>query len=331
MIRSLGNYGRGVETPGMHELRMELLNDELKATKATVDEVKKTWAKTGVTIMADGWSDMRHRSLIRFLVNNPHGTVFLKFVDASAFINDAPLLFKMLDRAVEEVWEDVVVQVITDNTSAYKAAGRMFMEKRKHLYWTPCAAYCIDSMLEKLGQLTQHNNVLLKAKRVSKFIYNHLSVLNLMNKFTQEEIVQPAVTRNVAAFLTLQRIEELRQALEAMFASQEWNKCSWAKKPEGKQVKKIISKDDSFWRGVDYALKTTGPLLKVLSLIYGEKAPLMRFIYEAMDRVKEEIASELGGEEAVYKEIWDIIDEKWDVPDHDLHVAAYYLNPQQSL
>lgn len=95
----------------MHELRMELLNDELKATKAIVDGVKKTWAKaTGVTIMADGWSDMRHRSLIRFLVNNPHGTVFLKFVDASAFINDAPSLFKMLDRVVEEVGENVVVQ-----------------------------------------------------------------------------------------------------------------------------------------------------------------------------------------------------------------------------
>lgn len=120
----------------------------------------------------------------------------------------------------------------------------------------------------------------------------------------------------------------MRQALEAMFASQEWNKCSWAKKPEGKQVKKTISKDDSFWPGVDYALKTTGPLLKVLSLIYGEKAPSMGFIYEAMDRVKEEKASELGGEEAVYKEIWDIIDEKLDVPYHDLHVAAYYLNPQ---
>lgn len=74
------------------------------------------------------------------------------------------------------------------------------MEKRKHLYWTPCAAYCIDSMLEKLGQLTQHNNALLKAKRVSKFSYNHLSVLNLMNKFTQEQIVWPAVTRNVPCF-----------------------------------------------------------------------------------------------------------------------------------
>ncbi|KAI0528848.1 hypothetical protein KFK09_001391 [Dendrobium nobile] len=329
MLRSVGSYGRGLQLPSMYELRTWMLNEEVKTTSKMVDDVKKTWIETGVTIMSDGWSDIRHRSIINFLVNNPYGTVFLKSVNASSFVKDAQLLFEMLDEVVEEVGDALVVQVVTDNASAYKAAGRMLMEKRPHLYWTPCAAHCIDLMLERLGQLPQHKSALLKAKFVSKFIYNHSWVLNLMRKFTDKEIIRPTVTRFATAYLTLQRFKELRQPLEAMFASEEWDKSSWAKKQEGKQVKKIVMKDDSFWRSINYALKTTTPLVKVLRMVDGERAPAMGFIYEAMNRAKEDIAKDLGGQESAYKEIWDIIDEKWDRQLHQhLHAAAYYLNPQ---
>ncbi|KAI0526896.1 hypothetical protein KFK09_002489 [Dendrobium nobile] len=329
MLRSVGSYGRGLQLPSMYELRTWMLNEEVKTTSKMVDDVKKTWIETGVTIMSDGWSDIRHRSIINFLVNNPYGTVFLKSIDASSFVKDAQLLFEMLDEVVEEVGDALVVQVVTDNASAYKAAGRMLMEKRPHLYWTPCAAHCIDLMLERLGQLPQHKSAILKAKFVSKFIYNHSWVLSLMRKFTDKEIINPAVTRFATAYLTLQRFKELRQPLEAMFASEEWDKSSWAKKQEGKHVKKIVMKDDSFWRSTNYALKTTRPLVNVLRMVDGERAPAMGFIYEAMNRAKEDIAKELGGQESAYKEIWDIIDEKWDRQLHQhLHAAAYYLNSQ---
>ncbi|KAL0918862.1 hypothetical protein M5K25_010906 [Dendrobium thyrsiflorum] len=55
----------------------------------------------------------------------------------------------------------------------------------------------------------------------------------------------------------------------------------------------------------------------------------MGFIYNGMDKAKELIAHNLGGEEASYREIWDIIDARWEVQLHrHLHAAANYLNPQ---
>ncbi|XP_062081192.1 uncharacterized protein LOC133785996 [Humulus lupulus] len=54
----------------------------------------------------------------------------------------------------------------------------------------------------------------------------------------------------------------------------------------------------------------------------------MGFLYNAMDSAKEKIAHTLGGQEKDYKEIWDIIDVKWESQLHrHLHVAAYFLNP----
>ncbi|KAK1555314.1 hypothetical protein Q3G72_024769 [Acer saccharum] len=154
LLRSVGDYGRGYKAPSPHDLSSWVLQTEVETTRKIVEDVRKTWKATGVTIMSDGWTDIRGRSLLNFLVNNPKGTVFLKSTDASDAVKDTRLIFKLLDSVVEEVRKDIVVQVVIDNASAYKAVGRLLIEKRKHLYWTPCAAHCIDLILEDIGKLT---------------------------------------------------------------------------------------------------------------------------------------------------------------------------------
>ncbi|KAL6519452.1 hypothetical protein OROGR_018772 [Orobanche gracilis] len=166
MCRSLGNFGRGFKPPTPYELSTWILDEEVKTTQSIVDEVKKTWSQTGVSILSDGWKDIRGRQLINFIVNNPHGSVFLKSVDASDAVKDAKMLCELLDEVVMEVGEDIVIQVVTDNASNYKAAGDLLMAKRPRLWWTPCAAHCIDLMLEKIGDLPQHKNALTKSKKV---------------------------------------------------------------------------------------------------------------------------------------------------------------------
>lgn len=191
-----------------------------------VSDMKKTWNATRVSIISDGWKDTRRKSLINFLVNNPQGTVFLKCVDALNAVKDANMLFKLLDDVVEEVGKDKVVQIVTDNASAYKSAGRMLMHKRKHLYWTPCEAHCLDLMLKRIGELPQHKNTLLKAKKVSNFIYNHGIVLAIMRQYTERELIRPAATRFATAYLSLQSMLQSKE-LETMFVSKEWKNCSF--------------------------------------------------------------------------------------------------------
>ncbi|GFY97628.1 hAT dimerization domain-containing protein [Actinidia rufa] len=71
------------------------------------------------------------------------------------------------------------------------------------------------------------------------------------------------------------------------------------------------------------------PLIRVLRLVDIEKKTPMGYIYEAMDRAKESIASLFGGKEEKYEDIFKIIDHRWDVQLHrPLHAAAYFLNPE---
>ncbi|KAK2646513.1 hypothetical protein Ddye_021708 [Dipteronia dyeriana] len=239
-----GVQGRGLKAPTTHELSTSLLLKAEGKTQAVVDEVNKTWSKTRVSIMSDGWKDIRGRQLINFLVNNLYNTVFLNLVNASDAIKDATLLFNLLDSIIEDVEEDIVVQVVTDNTSNYKKTGEMLMDKRKRLWWTPCAPYCIDLMLEKIGSLPQHQNALRKAKKVSNFIYNHEWVLALMRMHTNKELIRHAPTRFATSFLTLERLLLLRQPLEQMFCLLQRNGMDVVsqKKPgEGKSRSSLIT------------------------------------------------------------------------------------------
>ncbi|XP_059598128.1 uncharacterized protein LOC104881306 [Vitis vinifera] len=220
MIDAVANFGPGFKPPSMHELRTWILKEEVNDLSIIMEDHKKAWKQYGCSIMSDGWTDGKSRCLINFLVNSPAGTWFMKSIDASDTIKNGENMFKYLDEVVEEIGEENVVQVITDNASNYVNAGMRLMEKRSRLWWTPCAAHCIDLMLEDIGKLNVHATTLSRARQVVKFIYRHTWVLSLMRTFTKNhELIRPAITRFATAFLTLQSLYKQKQALIAMFSS----------------------------------------------------------------------------------------------------------------
>eukprot|EP00253_Pinus_taeda_P018293 PITA_18293 len=277
--------------------------------------------------MSDGWTDQRNRTIINFLVFIPQGTMFLKSVDASDKVKDGHLLFQLLDQVVEEGVANVV-QIITDNASNYVLAGKLLEEKYKTIFWTPCAAHCIDLMLEDIGKLDWVRNTVDHAKSITKFIYNHTWVLSLMRKHTGgKDIIRSAITRFATHFLTLQSMLSQHRNLQKMFSSDEWNQSNWSKKQEGKELKKKIY-EETFWRKASEVVKLAEPLVKVLCLVDGERLA-MGFIYEAMDQAKEQIKAVYKDRVAKYGPIWAIIDERWNNQLHrPIHAAGYFLNPR---
>ena len=175
MIEKIGDYGRGLKPPSYYEARVTYLKSEVNNVTLMLEKYKKEWKKTGCTLMSDGWSDKKNRSLTNFLVNSPSGTVFLKSIDTSDFIKDARKLFELLDSLVEEIGEENVVQVVTDSASAYVAAGELLMEKSKKLFWSPCAAHCIDNMLEDMGELPIFKDTI--KKKLEKFVFIFIDTL----------------------------------------------------------------------------------------------------------------------------------------------------------
>ncbi|KAJ7950272.1 hAT transposon superfamily [Quillaja saponaria] len=142
-----------------------------------------------------------------------------------------------------------------------------------------------------------------------------------------KNLLRLAKTRFATAFIALSSIYKQQDNLRKMFVSDDWTSSKWAKGQAGKKAAQSVL-TYSFWVGIIYALKVTGPLIRVLRLVDGEKKPAMGYIYEAMDQAT--IAASFNdSEKHKYESIYSIIDKRWDCQLHrPLHAAGYYLNPE---
>lgn len=322
LLTAAADLGPGIKYPTPYEISSVYLENEFKCMKSWINELKPTWKERGVTIMCDGWTNgINHMHIMNFLVYCSKGTVFLKSIDASSVASrNTEYYFSLLDKVVEEVGEENVVQVVTDNEKALKAAGLKLMEKRPHLFWSACAAHCLDLCLEDIGKKSNVQKVLDDAKKVTLFIYNHIWTVSLMKKYTRgREIIRPAITRFATQFMQVESIVAQKQALKNMFDSNEFNDSKWGKEKSGPAFEaKQIVKSDSFWSKAADIMKVFEPIVKVLKLVDGDEKPTMGFVYEAIDRAKLAIEKNCR----YHSHYTDIVDKRWHFMHSDLHSAG---------
>eukprot|EP00253_Pinus_taeda_P022689 PITA_22689 len=142
-----------------------------------------------------------------------------------------------------------------------------------------------------------------------------------------KELVRPTITRFATHFLTLQCLNGQHKNLQKMFSSEEWSESRWARRQDVKDTKKKVL-DNYFWKRSVELVKITEPLVKVLTMVDGEKLA-MGYIYESMDQAKEQIRATYKDRLAKYGHIWEIIDNRWNNQlQRPIHAAGYFLNPK---
>nr|KAJ0187084.1 hypothetical protein LSAT_V11C900480190 [Lactuca sativa] len=85
------------------------------------------------------------------------------------------IFFRLFDYFIKEIGPDHVVQIVTDSVANNVLAGKIVEAKYPHIYWTPCAAHCIDFMLEDIFKASHLKKTLDKAITVNTYIYNRCS------------------------------------------------------------------------------------------------------------------------------------------------------------
>ncbi|KAF2287856.1 hypothetical protein GH714_002989 [Hevea brasiliensis] len=289
LIDMISSQASGVVAPSNHDLRGWILKNLVEEIKNEIDQYGTIWAKTGCSILVEEWNSESGRTMLNFLVDCSQATVFLKSVDVSHIIYSTDGLYPLLKQVVEEVGASHVLQVITNGDEHYNVAGKRLMDTFPSLYWAPCAARCIDLILGDFGKLEWINAVIEQAKSVTRFIYNHSTVLKLMRKFTfGKDILQQGITRSATNFTMLQRMADFKLNLQTMITSQEWMDCPYAKQLGGLATLDIIR------------------------------------MYQAKETIKRELIKRED-----YMVYWNIMDQRWDQQQHPpLHAAGFFLNPK---
>jgi len=83
-----------------------------------------------VHLMTDAWTDKKGMGIMNLVVHSAHGVLFLDSVDCSAVKKNGKCIFDLVDRCIEDIGEENVVQVVTDNASVNVAAASLLAAKR---------------------------------------------------------------------------------------------------------------------------------------------------------------------------------------------------------
>ncbi|RVW19010.1 hypothetical protein CK203_095020 [Vitis vinifera] len=322
MIIGAQQAGMGIEPPSPYEIKNKYLEMEYKEMEAYVNQQREKWKTYGCTIMSDGWTGPTKLSIINFMVYSKGTTVFLKSVDASNYIKDHKYIYELLKTIIKEVGKENVVQIVTDNGSAFMKAGKQLM-KKYNLYWTPCAAHCIDLIFEDIGKRPNVIEVINNARKITNFIYNHGWLLAQMRKYCGGDIVRPGATRFATNYIALDSLLKKRADLKKLFMSDEWAQHKLSRTKLGRELEQLLF-DHTYWDRLTNIVSLYEPLYVVLRLVDSEVVPTMPFVYELMHVMKENLIRQ-GAGDWMFK----IIQDRWQKTlKHPLHAAAYFLNPR---
>jgi len=326
MLEAIGDFGRNSRGPTPYEMSGKFLQKRKRKVQEQLKSHQESWELNGCSVRTDAWTDKRGRGVMNLVVHSAYGVCFLDSVDCSAVKKDGRYIFELVDRCIEEIGVDKVVQVVTDNARPNEAAASLLKAKHPSIFWTGCAAHTIDLMLEDIGKMPRVAATISKAKCLTVFLYAHTRVLDLMWKYLSRDLVRCGVTRFATAYLNLKSLLENKRQLQRLFRENELNELVYLKSVKGKKAHMIVT-SESFWKGVQNAVNYFEPLATVLRRMDSD-VPAMGFLYGYLVEAKNEISKRFNNDRKKFEEVFQYIDRRWDSKlKTPLHRAGYYLNP----
>ncbi|XP_042514284.1 uncharacterized protein LOC122088964 [Macadamia integrifolia] len=138
-VKCTARYGPSVPIPSYGTLRGRIIPEAIKDLEKYAEEVKFSWKQTGCTFMSDSWTNLKKWSFLNMIAYSPGGARLT-----------ASYIFDILDREIQSIGPNFVVQLISDNASNYSSALDMVTGKYRWLFKTRCAAHGINLMLKDI-------------------------------------------------------------------------------------------------------------------------------------------------------------------------------------
>ena len=200
--------------------------------------------------------------------------------------------------------------------------------KTYKLYWTPCAAHCIDLMMEDLQKNASVARAIKDARSITNYVYNHAQLLAKIRESCKGDIVRPGATRFATNYLALESLRTHKAGLGRVFNSEWWSNHKLGGTTQRIAVEKIAT-SHTFWERVANTCQIFEPLYAALRFVDGEVYPMMATVFYMFQVMVETLRARRGCRWVV-----DIVEDRWSNQLlHPLHTAGmtnnntvYFLN-----
>jgi hypothetical protein len=121
MVQAINGAPKGYRSPGYDKARTVGLDRERAKIQGALGKFTNEWNLNGVSIVFDGWTNVKGKPLINILVVSKSGAIFLSTHDYSDRYKTGINIADALLKTIQEIGPYNVIQVITDNVANCKA------------------------------------------------------------------------------------------------------------------------------------------------------------------------------------------------------------------
>ena len=202
---------------------MGLDHEKAKITHP-LSKMTNSWNERGLSIVSDGWTNVKGKPLISVLAVYVSGAIFLSSYDYSdKFKTDTNIVESSLE-TIERIGPYNVVQLITDNATNCKAAGAIIEDKYPNIFWSGCLVHTMNFLMHdiiknKQPQFKWLGDLYKRGKKMIRFITNPSNTHGLFRTHSKSELLKIAKTRFASYYLTFKRLLKVRDSLVVMVSS----------------------------------------------------------------------------------------------------------------
>ncbi|CAL9107804.1 unnamed protein product [Musa textilis] len=145
-----------------------------------------------------------------------------------------------------------------------------------------------------------------------------------MQKYVNDEILRPGVTRFATNYIVLKSLQQKRHGLKAIVTSQKWSDSRYSRLSDGKKIEKSIL-SSRFWDTTAEIIKGVEPLYVILQKVDMDKRLQMLYLKYMLIQARDEVRKAFKDDFKVDQYIR-IIDCRTAVHmDQDIHNAGKFI------
>eukprot|EP00253_Pinus_taeda_P021475 PITA_21475 len=304
MVSAINDAPKGYRSPGYDKARTVGLDNEKAKISHSLNRMTSAWTEHGVSIVSDGWTNVKGKPLISVLAVSVNGSIFLTAHDYSDKFKTAINIAEALLETIDRIGPYNVIQVITDNAANCRAAGAIIEDKYTNIFWSGCLVHTLNLLLHdivknKNEQYQWIGDLYKKGKKMIKLITNHSNTHGLFRSHSRLELFKIAKTRFGSYYL--KRLLKVRESMASMVSSPHWQvlkeRATNAADRGGFEMVEEVALDGQFWTSMDTMLG------QIKDVVHNRDPNL-------------------------YKLIHDCVCERWNRLNLPLHCLAYILTPK---
>ena len=164
-------------------LKTTHLNREYEEVKKMTDDAIDE--AFGVTIVINGWSNVRHDDIVNVILCTPK-PYFFKSINTEDNSKTARYLKTLIDPIIDKYGAAKISAIVSDNASNMKKLGQEVNLQHKNIFFSGCCAHLLSLLIKDVVVISEFKEIFQSSHQIVKTVLEKPNNLHIYKKLIKE-------------------------------------------------------------------------------------------------------------------------------------------------